>query len=173
MISFDFTSQLEDSFLYSNSIEKQPAFNGTYYSILGNMPDNSYEVIIVETENGLEISLLNEDSNVLQKILFTITKNGVYDDTVIKDYVSKGTPGELEGYFIELTLDNSTKYVMSVNIIENNTENDEIDIAFFNLENELYSKQNLWEGISSTTFIFGLLATFTILGSLVIKKREV
>jgi hypothetical protein len=173
MIAYNYSTQLEESFLYANNTPEKPQFTGTYYSIVGNLPDDAVLFQTTLVDDGYELVILNSSDEVLEKILFTIAVDGETDPTIVTESQTNVVPGELDGYLFDLELEDSKSYTINVIVIENNTDTDEIDLAFFNLENHLYNSQDLWEGISTTTFIFALLAGFTVLGIFVTKKREV
>ena len=173
MIAFDYTEKLEESFIYANNTPETPMFTGTYYTIVGNLPENSYNYQTTKTDVGYELVILDDQDEILQHVLFTITEDGIVNPDVVSGFQTDVTPGELDGYLFDLELNNSKSYTFNVTIIENNTDSDEIDLAFFNMDNDLFHNQDLWEGISSTTFIFALLAGFTIIGAFVIRKREI
>ena len=108
----------------------------------------------------------------IQQYLFTVKQDNVANIDLIIANISDGTIGELPDYLLTIDLVKGEQYELILTELVNNTANDEIDLAFFHFDTELYNTQSLYEGISFTTFVFALLAGLTILGAKFVKKRD-
>jgi len=171
MIAFNYSNQLEDSFLYSNAAVKTPRFSGDYYSIFGNIPDESLYLSVEEVSNEYILTITKTGGDVLQSVSLNIEENGVINNDVITEYHALNSLEDSPDYALTLTLDKESSYRFLVEIVENNSTQDEIDIGLFSAESNLIKLQDTFEAISIISFILGLLGVLVLIRSFATNKN--
>lgn len=178
IIAFNYSKLTDETYIYIENESIVPAYTGEYFAIIGNLTDDAYKIKVEtnpienNTSASYNIEILDEADNTLEKYLLIISDNAMnHVSESVTVQVEEGILFELEEYIIKLDLNKDTTYILELQEIENNTEKDEIDLAFFHLNNEYYDRQDLFEGISFTTFIFALLSGLTILAIIFTKKE--
>lgn len=175
LIAFDYNKNLENAFIYINNNESDVKFDGEYYSVFGNLGDNSVFISVESLTDYLLITIYNSNEAIVKEYTLIVKeKDNSYSSSIITETIGSNplTINDIEEYFFKLNLEKDKTYETILTKTTNNIEDEEIDLVLINIPEHLLNMKNLNEGISFTTMVFAVLSGATILVMIYIKKTE-
>ena len=175
LIAFDYNKKLESAFIYINDNSSTVVFGGEYYSVFGNLGDNSMFISVDSLENHQLITIYDSNEIITKEYTLVIKEeNSAYTDSIITDSIGSDplVINDIEEYFFKLDLEEDKTYETILTKTANNIDDEEIDLVLINIPEHLLNMKNLNEGISFTTMVFAVLSGATILIMIYVKKTE-
>ncbi len=174
-IAFSYSKKLENGFINVNEGTFEIEFEGEYFSIMGNLGDNSAFITVDSLNNYLLITIYDSNQIISREYTLIITEvDKSYSSDIINDYI--GTTlidiDNIEDYIFKLDLEKDIIYEAILEKTTNNIEDEEIDLILINIPEHLLNMKNLNEGISFTTLVFAFISGTTILIIYYVKKDD-
>ena len=174
LIAFDYNKNLENGFIYVNNNTSDVVFEGEYYSIIGNLGDNSAFVTVESLSEHLLIAIYDQNETIIKEYTLIIKEEDkVYSNTIINEVIGSIPINldENDEYIFTLNLEKDKTYETILTKTSNNIEDEEIDLALINIPEHLLNMKSLNESISFATLVFAVLSGGTILVFLFMNKE--
>jgi hypothetical protein len=166
---------LDQGYHYIDNDIVTPAYSGTYQAIFGNIEEEAIYINIQATIDFIEIRLLDQNEALVKKYYLSI--NNVYSSSTLDQALIKTTftadnlvIDDLEETLLEIELEKGEMYNMNLMLVENNGEEEDIDLVFYYLNEDLLSRKSIYENLAFTTMIFAIISGGTILSAKILKK---
>ncbi len=175
IIAFNYSSKLEQGYLYQNHDSIEIIYEGEYFAVLSGLGEEAYEIQVISLPDYLLITVYDTDGLIIKEyeIIIKIHEDS-YDPQVITTILTTDriVIDDLEDYIFRVELNSNYTYDFQVMKTDNNVDEDMVNIILVNIPEQLLNMKNLNESISFTTLVFGIISALTILALYYIRKER-
>lgn len=173
LVAFAYSKKLENGYIYVNNNPSYVTYEGEYFTIVGNLGDESAFISVDSLNHQLLITIYDSNEIITREYTLEVkTLDSTYSSDIVTDFIGTDLLNidDIEDYIFTLNLEEGETYETILTKTSNNIDEEEIDLVLVILPEHLINMKDLNEGISFSTLVFAGLSGFTILMFLFVKK---
>jgi hypothetical protein len=175
IIAFNYSSRLEQGYLYQNDDSIEITYEGEYFAVLSGLGEEAYDIQATSFADYLLISVYDLEGMIIKEYEVIIKISGDnYNPQIITTLLTTDriVIDDLDDYLFRVELNSNYTYDFQVMKTANNVDEEMANIILVNIPEQLFNMKNLNESISFTTLVFGIISALTILALYYIRKER-